>query len=147
MRGLDRYTLSDKLVAAVATVGGCWPKEVRVGDIKFPTRGMETVWAHCPIAAANKAAVARTIQVGWSRVAGELLDRRPLQCFQCLERGRVQQHCSSPIDRRGCCYRCGDAGHLARDCGARPRCPVCAGTPGRSQGGECKMHYPQEENC
>ncbi|KAL6417332.1 hypothetical protein ACFW04_014581 [Cataglyphis niger] len=54
----------------------------------------------------------------------ELLDKRSLQCYRCLERKPVQQHCSSSEDRRGYCYRYGETRHLARDCGGRTRCPV-----------------------
>ncbi|XP_070160599.1 uncharacterized protein [Polyergus mexicanus] len=116
LRGLDRSLTAAGIAAAVAGGGGCAAEEVRVGDIKFPTRGLGTAWLQCPLRAANKVAAARAIQVGWSRAQVELLDKRPLQCFRCLEKGHVQQHCSSPIDRRGCCYRCGKPGHLARDC-------------------------------
>lgn len=99
LHGLDQSIRPGELAAALATGGGCKPKEMRVGDIKSPTRDMGTVWTQCPIAAALFAAAARTIQVGWSRVVVELLNRRPLQCFR-LKRGHVQQHCSSPVDRR-----------------------------------------------
>ncbi|XP_070168805.1 uncharacterized protein [Polyergus mexicanus] len=127
LRGLDRSLTAAGIAAAVAGGGGCAAEEVRVGDIKFPTRGLGTAWVQCPLRAANKVAAARAIQVGWSRAQVELLDKRPLQCFRCLEKGHVQQHCSSPIDRRGCCYRCGKPGHLARDCADNVRCPVCSG--------------------
>ncbi|XP_070171493.1 uncharacterized protein [Polyergus mexicanus] len=127
LRGLDRSIAAADIAAAVAGAGACEATDIRVGDIKFPTRGLGTVWVQCPLRAANKIAAARAIQIGWSRAQAELLDRRPLQCFKCLERGHVQQHCSSPIDRRGCCYRCGESGHLARDCAGRVRCPICAG--------------------
>ncbi|XP_070168816.1 uncharacterized protein [Polyergus mexicanus] len=125
LRGLDRSLTAAEIAAAIARMGGCLPEEVRVGDTKFPAKGMGTVWAQCPLKAAN-VATARTIQIKWSRVAAELLEKRPLQCYKCLERGHVQQHCSSRVDRCGCCYRCGEMGHLARNCASNVRCPVCA---------------------
>ncbi|EFN76993.1 hypothetical protein EAI_13365, partial [Harpegnathos saltator] len=49
-----------------------------------------------------------------------------LQYYRCLERGHVQQNCSSEIDRRNNCYRCGEMDHLARNCTKAAKCVVCA---------------------
>ncbi|XP_043264233.1 branchpoint-bridging protein-like [Colletes gigas] len=36
--------------------------------------------------------------------------------------------CTSTVDRSGLCYRCGEASHIARECTAAPKCPLCVGT-------------------
>ncbi|XP_029677332.1 uncharacterized protein LOC115244085 [Formica exsecta] len=81
LRGLDRSLAGTDIAVALSGEGGCEAADVRVGDIKFPTRGLGTVWIQCPLRAANKVAAARAIQIGWSQAQAELLDKRPLQCF------------------------------------------------------------------
>ncbi|XP_029679589.1 uncharacterized protein LOC115245420 [Formica exsecta] len=61
LRGLDRSLRADDIASAVAAKGDCQPGDVRVGDIKFPARGMGTVWVQCPLATANRMANARAI--------------------------------------------------------------------------------------
>ncbi|XP_029668579.1 uncharacterized protein LOC115238689 [Formica exsecta] len=62
LRGLDRSLAAADIAADVSREGGCVVANVRVGDIKFPTRGLGTVWVQCPLRAANRIAAARAIQ-------------------------------------------------------------------------------------
>lgn len=56
----------------------------------------------------------------------EALERRPLQCFRCLEKRHTRAQCGGGPDRSKRCYQCGEPGHAAKDCRAPARCPVCA---------------------
>jgi len=91
---------------------GRWPgsgaEEVKVGDVRPYPNKLGGVWVRCPVAAASKIAQRDRIPIGFLARRVELLDDRPLLCYRCLERGHVQQHCSSGADRSGRCYRCGD---------------------------------------
>lgn len=38
----------------------------------------------------------------------------------------MRANCNSSVDKGGRCYRCGEMGHAARFCEAKPRYPICA---------------------
>lgn len=136
IRGLDPSVTQEDIL--LTEIGSCNKQDVNIGEIRFPARGLGTVWLRCPLAAANKLARAVNITVGWCRARVEELSVRPLTCFKCLERGHTQTECRNPIDRRDCCYRCGEKGHVAKFCTALARCPACeeAGKPaGHRMGG------------
>lgn len=109
---------------AIAAVGGCPPSIIKTVEIRS-SGGMGTIWVRCSLAAANKLIAAKKIRVGWVNARVEALEKRPLQCFMCLEKGHVKAQCGNGPDRAGCCYKCGEPGHLARDCASPVKCPVC----------------------
>lgn len=91
----------------------------------------------CPMAAANKLAVAGRLLVGWTLARVHLLAPRPLQCFRCLEKGHATQRCTAEEDCSRLCYQCKEPDHLAAGCEAKPNCPIC-----RDQGRECVTAFP-----
>lgn len=125
IRDLEGSVTSPEIALAIAAEGDCRSEDVRVGNKGVAPNGLGTVWAKCPLAAANILAQKRSIRIGWSRVRVEVLPMRPLQCFRCLEGGHVRANCPSENDRSSQCYRCGEGGHRARECVAPPRCPLC----------------------
>ncbi|KMQ90133.1 gag protein [Lasius niger] len=126
IHGLDESIKTPEIVAEVARIGGCEASDVQTGEIRFSPKGLGTLWVKCPLAAADKVAREGKIRAGWLMARVELLKARPLQCFRCLGRGRVQAKCSSKTDRSGCCYNCGSNGHKAINCTARTRCVIWA---------------------
>lgn len=144
VRGLVESTTPDEVAAAVARIGGCQESEVRVGEIRFPPRGMGSAWVRCPVVAARKVVLAGKLRVGWVMTQIDLLPPRPLQCFKCLERGHTRAQCRSEEDRSGRCYRCGGDGHLLKNCVAAPKCALCAdrGKPADHRMGGPACHPP-----
>jgi len=116
----------EDVLRAVASAGDCDPNRVKVGPIRSTGRGLGTSWVRCPLAAANKLVAAKRLRIGWTNVRVEALEKRPLQCFRCLEKGHVRAQCGNAPDRTAQCYRCGTPGHIARDCTAPTKCSVCA---------------------
>ncbi|XP_024888630.1 uncharacterized protein LOC112465350 [Temnothorax curvispinosus] len=87
---------------------------------------MGTTVVKCPVKAANVLAKEDKVALGWTRAKAEVLTKRPLQCYRCLELGHTRAVCRNEADRTGACYRCGGQGHVARGCEAPVHCPVCA---------------------
>ncbi|CAD1476229.1 unnamed protein product, partial [Heterotrigona itama] len=85
-----------------------------------------SVWVRCSATAARKIAMIGRLLVGWVLTRVEALDKRPLQCFRCMEMGHTAPRCSSETDSSRRCYRCGTPGHFARNCTAPVKCPLCA---------------------
>lgn len=127
--GLDDFITRNDIVLKVAslvveTVGHGGPStEFHVGEIKRSPTGSGSVLVECPVAVANKMVTAGRLTIGWSSV--RVLEARPLQCFWCLEKGHVRHRCTAEVDRSNVCYRCGQPGHKAAGCSAKPCCPVC----------------------
>ncbi|KMQ92302.1 cellular nucleic acid-binding protein [Lasius niger] len=97
IRGLNDSIKTEELDSTLATVGNCELSQIKIGPYRSAPRNTGTVWAQCPLTAAIKIAAKKRLEVGWCQVKVELLDGRPLQCFKCLERGHVQQNCSSQL--------------------------------------------------
>lgn len=100
----------------------------------------------CPAAAANKLLLAGKIQIGWTSIKVEPLKQRPLQCYNCLEKGHTQGQCRSEKSRKETCYNCGAEGHKARGCTAPANCVLCAGTgrPANHRVGSDKCNPPKK---
>nr|XP_012217284.1 PREDICTED: DNA-binding protein HEXBP-like [Linepithema humile] len=122
--GMDPSVTTDEIGRAVIEQGDCSPTEVKVGEIRR-VGNSGTAWVRCPLRAAKKLAQVGHIKTAWFPIKVELLEARPLQCFKCLERGHVRAKCPNNVDRSDTCYRCGTAGHLAKDCTAQANCAVC----------------------
>ncbi|TGZ48578.1 hypothetical protein DBV15_12433 [Temnothorax longispinosus] len=57
--------------------------------------------------------------------AGKTTSAAPVKPKNADSKGHVRAQCTSAIDRSSRCYRCGNTDHLARECNAAPKCPVC----------------------
>ena len=86
------------------------PSDFKVGDVRRMTSGLGSCWIRCPIDAGKNLVAVQRITVGWSSCK-VLLHALGFQCYKCLEGGHVQSKCTSPVDRSGCCYRCGAIDH------------------------------------
>ena len=125
--GLDPTIKAEEIIEAVATIGRCDKKDVKVGEIKKRSpRGMGAAWVQCPIMAAKALADKERITIGWTAARVEVLKARPMTCYRCMERGHTANNCTSSTDRSKRCYNCGEEGHWAKNCTASPRCPVCS---------------------
>jgi hypothetical protein len=116
----------EEVAVAVATAGGCSVGDVRTGELRRSKSGMHSSWVRCPLAAVRKLETAKRIAVGWILARVEILAKRPMRCFRCLEPGHVGSKCPGDKDRSNCCFICGQDGHKAKECtAAAPKCPVC----------------------
>ncbi|XP_029176116.1 uncharacterized protein LOC114944398 [Nylanderia fulva] len=125
--GLEESIALTEVVEAIATFGKCEQEEIQTGDIKISPNGLGSLWARCPLVAANRLVTGGggRIKIGWGHVQVTLLEQRPLQCYRCLEGGHVRQRCPNRTDRSNQCYCCGREGHVAKECSEDFNCPVC----------------------
>lgn len=123
--GLDDSTSKEEIEFAIAEVGDCNIQEVSVGTIRPTRSGLGTVWARCPLKSALAIAKKGKIQLGWTVVKTELLQRRATQCFRCWKNGHTIRACKSEQDFSKCCYKCGRKGHMASTCQHPVRCILC----------------------
>lgn len=79
IRNLDDSVTAEEVALAVAESGECLLTEIKRGAVSRALNGLGQV------AAANRIVAAGRIRVGWASARVELLDVRPLQCFECLE--------------------------------------------------------------
>ncbi|XP_043499934.1 zinc finger CCHC domain-containing protein 13-like [Polistes fuscatus] len=103
-----------------------------MGDIHLGRGGRYEATIVAPTALCQAAVGKGSILVGWSRVRVFPVRPRPLRCHRCLARGHVAASCPAPSARMGVCFGCGEPGHVAKDCGDKPKCPICV-EAGRSQ--------------
>nr|XP_034838764.1 uncharacterized protein LOC117994898 [Maniola hyperantus] len=139
---LDESIVKQDVAVAIAEAAECLEEQVKVGEIRYSTSRLGTVWVRCPLTAVRKLAIEKHLRIGWVSARVQVLAPRQLQCFRCLEFGHVRKQCSNTVDRSLCCYTCGEPGHKANECNAKvPKCPVCAdlGRPAdhRLGGGKC----------
>lgn len=125
VRRLEYSITEDEVRQAVAEKAGCKIYEVQAGTIKRTPQGQGSLWLKVPLTAINKLTKDGHIQIGWSQVKIEVLEKRPIRCFRCFEQGHVREQCQSPADRSQQCYRCGRNDHTAKDCAMPPKCPLC----------------------
>jgi len=121
---VDSITKTDVAIALGEAGETSW-LQIKVGEIRRTQRGLDIMWARCPLEAAIKVAEIGRLMIGWSSARVELLKRRPLQCYRCLAVGHVKTRCPGLVDRSMACHNCGRDGHKARECRLAARCPVC----------------------
>jgi len=78
----------------------------------------------------------------------EALPERPMQCFKCMQKGHIRAACPNNDDHSDKCYRCGVAGHRARECTAPSNCVLCerAGRPANHRIGGPACPIPRGGN-
>lgn len=125
IRDLTEAATTAEIKEALASLGGCAVEEVRTGDIKMSNRGLGTLWAQCPLVAANRIMAVGRVNLGWLSSRVEILETRQMQCYRCLQRGHIQSGCPNPVSRGSLCYRCSQPGHTAKACTNEPHCVLC----------------------
>lgn len=123
--GLDYSVTKEKVMSAVANIGGCPADAISVSDILLGPRGMMSAVVRCPCDLAKKIVDKGRILVGWTSASVRILEERPLRCYRCLGLGHIRSRCPSETVREHLCFRCGCEGLKAYTCKSELRCIVC----------------------
>ncbi|KAL4132895.1 hypothetical protein QTP88_009971 [Uroleucon formosanum] len=92
-------------------------------------------------------AVAKAVEVGWTRCRVKLLEKRQSTCFRCQQKGHHAAECRSEAKPRSC-FGCGSSDHLARECtrkGKQRSRGGAAGAAGAGAAGEGAKERSQAE--
>ncbi|XP_024227000.1 uncharacterized protein LOC105681543 [Bombus impatiens] len=123
---IDISATKEEIQNSLAKENGCKPEDVRLGEIRPARNGLGSVWIRGPAGAVRKLAQAGKVAIGRSTAKVEAIERRPLQCYRCLEIGHVRKSCTAKEDKGHLCFRCGKPGHQAKACtAASPKCLLC----------------------
>jgi hypothetical protein len=110
----------------LAKEDGCKAKGIQLGEIRLARNGLGSVWIRGLAGAVRKLAHTDKVAIGWSIAKVEAIERRPLQCYKCLEIGHIGRTCISTDDRGHLYYRCGGSGFQAKGCTtANPKYLLC----------------------
>ncbi|RLU23203.1 hypothetical protein DMN91_003406 [Ooceraea biroi] len=121
---LDDSMTEDEVKMGIAKAG-CAEEEIDCGQVRRTVNGLGTVWIRLPMRAAWSVSRKKSVRIGWNVVGVTILEKRPVQCYKCLEYGHVQSKCVSNVVRSDKCYKCGKTGHIARVCDSESRCMLC----------------------
>lgn len=109
--------------AMEALDGGCteWMKtQILVTGLWQVKTGMKMATVKVPRAAANLTA----LRIGWTVAKVRPKKPEPLRCFRCHGFGHQSFKCSGP-DLAGRCRKCGQEGHLEKNCVESNGCVAC----------------------
>lgn len=139
-RGLDSDTTKEELIEHLKTSH----PGTRVEDIKAMKTGRGgsvTGVVVLPSKVANKLATGPKIKIGWSQCRVHVRISM-IRCSRCLEFGHRKYGCKG-LDRTNTCKRCWGLDHSSKDCGATPKCGLCAMDSDDDSG----KHYSGSSNC
>ncbi|XP_011342538.2 uncharacterized protein LOC105282335 isoform X3 [Ooceraea biroi] len=122
---LDEATSEDEVIQAVAKAGNCSTEDIDTGRIKKTADGQGTLWLRLPFKSAWNVTRKRQLKIGWNTVNVTLLQKRPAQCYKCLEFGHFMANCVSGKNYSNRCFKCGDIGHIAKKCEKESKCIIC----------------------
>lgn len=101
-------------------------------------QGTQTAMIRLPVSAASKLLEKGKVRVGCSvcplRIAARAVrsdSKRVLRCFRCMGFGHMSANCKGP-DRSEQCRKCGEKGHIAKDCSQTPKCMLCTPEEGNA---------------
>ena len=122
IRDPDETVEKEEVVSALRLALG---RPVLDGSCRLFTRfgGVKTAVIRLVEADATRLLQLGKIRIGW--VACRIREHAEVaRCLRYLGYGHGSWGCCNPV-RKNACWRCGDTGHLARSCKARPRCLTC----------------------
>ncbi|KAJ8977407.1 hypothetical protein NQ317_003188 [Molorchus minor] len=126
IRDLDCLTTEEEVKVAIREIIGNIPDDHRVSLTRANTRGQKIAILELEEKEAEQLIKAGRVKIGFTcaRIRRRVMVTR---CFACFGYGHQQAQCKGPNRyKEGICIRCGEKGHIRKDCKATPKCCLCA---------------------
>ncbi|KAJ8980479.1 hypothetical protein NQ317_013232 [Molorchus minor] len=126
IRDLDCLTTEEEVQVAIREIIGNIPDNHRVSLTRPNTRGQKIAILELEEKEAEQLIKVGRVKIGFTcaRIRRRVMVTR---CFACFGYGHRQAQCKGPNRyKEGICIRCGEKGHIRKDCRATPKCFLCA---------------------
>ncbi|XP_070518826.1 uncharacterized protein [Cardiocondyla obscurior] len=125
LSGFDESLSKEEISGIIATAVGGKITDFKVSNIITMRSGMYMTWISGPLIYIDRLANLKKVRLGWSIARVDQSKARRVQCFKCWFFGHTANNCTQVVDRTGCCFRCGETGHLSKICKKKNRCIIC----------------------
>lgn len=142
IRDIDCSSTKEDVITAVCKTAETTEGEMTVRLTNPNSRDQRRAFVVLPTNKAKKLLKIERIKIGWinCRVRYQEEDKR---CFKCFGLGHGQWECRGPDRKaRGLCIKCGEEGHIMKQCRKQPNCCLCT-----EQGKSQTDHLPGSRSC
>ena len=121
---MDAVTTREEVAQSIAKETSTAKEEIRVGELRPFYGGSQAATVSMPEAAAEKILKKGEVRVAynWCRVTRRV---NLLLCYKCWGYGHVAAECAAEIQHGKDCRKCGQNGHLMKECKNERHCPLC----------------------
>lgn len=131
-RDLDCLTTTEEVQEAIKGALPDLKEEVKVPLIKSNSRALKMAIVEIEDKFARSLLNTGRIKIGW--ISSRMRKRSDVvRCHRRFGYGHHQAKCTDPDRKKGLCIKCGQKGHIKKDCSNQARCFVCRGETGRER--------------
>lgn len=126
IRDIEGSCTKEEVLAAIIRATELREEEVTIQLTNPNLRDQRRAFVSVPASGASRLLAQERIKIGWVSCRMRHLEEMK-RCFRCFGPGHTQWNCKGP-DRKGSglCIRCGEKGHILKQCTNPPKCCLCS---------------------